>query len=135
MSQTSGLFQKAKATMQCIKSFTERFAGFKEPSPSDSHAITLTGDDSLTIAISHHLHDDLGTWTHVSVDRRGAILRKTHFEEKGGTLHYHGSDHSPDISRVDEPLVHATMEEVQALEEEHHREEERLDADWELVKA
>lgn len=141
MSQVTGLLGKAKTAMSSIKGFSEKFIGSKEPfpAPSETESMSIGGNrrssvDTLHLAISHHSHDDLGTWTYVSVDLRGATLRTIHFNEDGSERHYHGRRHLPNIPRVDEPAVNVTMEDISKLEDEvRHAEEKMLDVEWEVV--
>lgn len=78
--------------------------------------------------------EDLTTWTHLCVDRKGAVMHTVHTKEDGSELHSRIGQFYPNIPRVEAPSVKISRKEVEALEKEHLlAEEARKDAEWEFV--
>lgn len=78
-------------------------------------------------------HDDLSTWTHISMDRSGATLRtvSTANDDRSSSERRY-----PHIPRVDEPVEVITHEKLKAMEDQDGKaESEDEDEDgWVLVE-
>lgn len=90
--------------------------------------------ESPEVANAKCSEEDLTTWTHLSLDCKGAVLHTIDLGEDGSESHRRIGQYYPNIPREEEQAVKITLKEVEVLKGENHlAEEARKDAEWELV--